>query len=296
MDEKELAAYRKAGKIAKDVREWSRRLVKPGAKLLDVADAIEKKIATEGGGVAFPLNICVNDITAHYTPKYNDETVVGEKDVVSVDLGVHMDGFIADTAYTIDFGGKHGRMLTANELALDKAIELVKPGAGVREFGKTVQETLKKAGYKPIENLTGHEVKQYNLHAGLSIPNIPVPYDWKLKEGMVLAIEPFATDGLGSVVESRQAEIYSKAAHKPTRVSEARKFSELVEDRGMLPFAGRWYAKEIGILKLNLALRELLSKGVFKAYPTLHEKGGGVVSQFEHTIIVTKDGGEVITR
>ena len=296
LGEEELAAYRKAGEIAKGVREWSRKLVKPGAKLLDIAEAVEKRILDKGGELAFPTNICVNEVTAHYTPKHDDESTIKGADVVSVDLGVHVDGFIADTAHTIDLSGEYGGMLEANEGALDKVLELVKPGASVSEFGRVVQETLKEAGYKPIENLTGHEVKQYDLHAGLSIPNIPVPYDWRLKEGMVLAIEPFATDGAGRVIESKQADIYSLIEKKPTRVREARKLIELVAERESLPFAGRWYAKKMNQLKLNLALKELLARNVFKAYPTLHEKHDGTVSQFEHTVIVTGDGGEVTTR
>jgi len=296
MKEKEVSAYRKAGEIAKKVRESSKKLVKEGARLLDVCEEIEKQVEDAGAEVAFPTNICLNDVTAHYTPKYDDETTISEKDVVTVDLGVHVNGFIADTAYTIDLSGEYGKMLEVNEKALDKALELVKPGASVREIGRIVQDTITSAGFKPIENLTGHEVEQYDLHAGLSIPNIDVPYDWQIKEGMVLAIEPFATDGVGRVVESKNAEIYSMLERKPTRVREARKLIDLVEDRGELPFAARWYAKKLGLLKLNLALKELLNREIFKAYPVLHEKTRGIVSQFEHTILVTEDGGEITTK
>ncbi len=296
MEENELKAYREAGKIAVKAREWSRDLIKEGAKLLDIAEKIEKKILDHGGEIAFPVNICINDITAHYTPKFNDETVIKENDVVTIDLGAHVDGYIADTAYTIDLSGKYEKMLNANKDALEKAINLVKPDVSVSEIGKLVQKTLKDAGFKPIENLTGHEVKQYDLHAGLSIPNIEVPYKWKIEEGMVLAIEPFATDGYGRVIESKQAEIFSLLEAKPTRMREARMLLNEVEKRKKLPFAERWFCKKINPMKLSLILRDLVSNEVLNAHPVLHEKEKGVVSQFEHTMIVTGDGCEVTTK
>ncbi len=295
MDSQELENYRKAGKIAKDVREWSRPLVKDGEKILDLANKIEERIKKSGGELAFPVNICINDVTAHYAPKWNDTITIAKEDVVSVDLGVHIDGYIADTAYTLDLSGKHEKMLKANELALSKSIELVKPGLQVKEVGRVVQETLTSAGFKPIENLTGHEVDRYDLHAGLSVPNIPVPYDWKIEEGMVIALEPFATNGYGRVVETKFVEIFSLINPKPTRMSESRILLKELESRKTLPFAARWFTKKISPMKLDLVLRDMVFRKILKDYPTLHEKEKGIVSQFEHTVIVTKNGCEVIT-
>jgi len=296
MEEKELNAYRKAGKIASEVREWSKSLVKEGAKILDIAEKIESKIKELGGEFAFPVNICINDITAHYTPSFQDNILIQAGDVISVDLGVHIDGFIADTAYTVDLSGNYGKMLETNELALENAISLIRAGTSVSDTGAIVQRTITDAGYKPIENLTGHEVKQFDLHAGLSIPNIKVPYDWKIEEGMVLALEPFATDGYGRVIESKNAEIFSLLDSKPTRLREARILLKEIEPRKELPFAERWFARKINPLRLSLALRNLVSDEILKAYPILHEKEKGVVSQFEHTVIVTGDGCEVTTK
>jgi len=139
-------------------------------------------------------------------------------------------------------------------------------------------------------------VKRYDLHAGISIPNIEVPYDWKIKEGMVLAIEPFATDGYGRVIESKRAEIFSLLESRPTRMREARILLNEIEKRKKLPFAERWFAKKINPMKLSLILRDLVSNKILKAHPILHEKEKGIVSQFEHTMIVTEDGCEVTTR
>ncbi|MEA3255083.1 MAG: type II methionyl aminopeptidase [Candidatus Altiarchaeota archaeon] len=296
MDTEELDAYKTAGRIASEIREWSKTLVKPGAGVLDIAEKIESRIKELECGIAFPVNTCINDVAAHYAPKFNDQTVIGEADVVTVDLGVHVDGFIADTAYTMDLSGDYSEMLKANEEALENAMGLVKPGVSVSEIGRTVKETLVGDGFKPIENLTGHEIKQYDLHAGLSIPSIEVPYDWRIEEGMVLAIEPFATDGCGRVIESKHAEIFSLLESKPTRMREARVLLNEVEKRKTLPFAGRWFAGKINPLRLSLVLRDLVSSEVLKAHPVLHEKEKGIVSQFEHTMIVTSDGCEVTTR
>jgi len=153
MEKEELDAYKKAGKIASEVREWSKELINPETKVLDIAEKIESKIKELGGEIAFPVNICINDITAHYTPKYNDQTTIGENDVVTIDLGVHIDGYIADTAYTLDLSGNYSEMLKANEKALENVIGLVKPGISVSEIGKTVQRTLKDVGLSPLKTL-----------------------------------------------------------------------------------------------------------------------------------------------
>jgi methionyl aminopeptidase len=296
MEETELENYRKAGKIASEAREWSRELVKPGAKALDIAEKLEARITGNGGLLAFPVNVCINDVTAHYSPKFNDETTLEKTDLVSVDLGVHIDGYIADTAYTVDLSRKHGALIKADQEALEAAIELVKPGALVSDIGKAVYDTITGAGYKPIENLTGHEMKQYELHAGLSIPSIAVPHKIKVEEGMVLAIEPFATDGYGRVIESKYAEIFSLMLSRPTRNRDARTVVEEMAPRQGLPFAERWLTKKIPPLRLDLAMRELLNNGSIRGYPALHEKEKGIVSQFEHTVLVTADGCEVTTR
>src|SRR3989338_11412442 len=149
MDTNVFESYRKSGKIANEIREWSKDLIKPDAKILDIAEKIEAKIKENNGGLAFPVNVCINDVTAHYTPKYNDETLIKESDLVSIDIGVHIDGYIADTAYTIDLSGKNSKMIEVNEIALQKAIDLIKDGTSVKEIGKTVQETITKAGFKP---------------------------------------------------------------------------------------------------------------------------------------------------
>lgn len=292
MEEEKIKKYREAGKIAKDVVDFSRSLIEPGKNMFEIAEKIEGKIK-EKAGIAFPVNICVNDIGAHFTPKWNDTAVLGN-DVVKVDLGVSLDGFIADTAYTVDLSGKYSGMLEANESALEKALKMIKAGVRVSQIGKEVHETIKLYGFKPIENLTGHEIKEYDLHAGILIPNIETTYDVKISEGMALAIEPFATDGFGSVIESSKCEIFSLVESKPVRMSDERELLAEIGKRKKLPFAKRWF-HDIDEPKLNLMLQDMVNRRIIRRHPVLHEKDKGVISQFEHTVIVGKDDCIVTT-
>ena len=290
----ELEKYREAGKIASEIREWSKGLIKPGAKALDIAESIEKRIL-EKAEIAFPLNVSLNDNAAHYTPSYKDTLVLKEDDLVTIDMGVHVDGYIADTAYTVDLSGKNEKLVEASKAGLRDAIDTIKSGISVSKVGEAIEGAIKGYGFRPIENLTGHELKPYILHAGLAIPNIKVPYDWKVEEGMVFAIEPFATNGSGRVIESKNAEIFSFLAQKPTRMREGKILLQEVEKREGLPFAERWYAKKMNPLKLKMVLRELVDREALHSYPILHEKEKGLISQAEHTVIITKDGCEVTT-
>jgi len=290
-----LEEYRKAGKIASEVREWSKSLIKPGAKALEVADAIEEKVKDKGAGIAFPVNVSLNEVAAHYTPFAGDTLEFKESDLVTIDLGAHVDGYIADTAYTLDLSGENQDLVDASIAALDAAISTVRAGVSVSEIGEAIENEIKSRGFKPIENLTGHQLENYDLHAGISIPNIKVPFDKKLEEGMVLAIEPFATNGRGRVIEGSRTEIYSFLRSAPTRLSEGKKVMELAEERLGLPFPERWF-KELNQFKLKMALRELTKRDAIHGYPVLQEAEKGLVSQAEHTMIVESDGCEVTTK
>ncbi len=287
--------YREAGKIASEVREWSKGLIKPGALALDIANSVEERIKDNGAGIAFPCNVSLNDVAAHYTPKENDTLTLGENDLVTIDLGAHVDGYISDTAYTIDLSGENEDLVEASKAALDAAIAMVAPGVSVSDIGATVEDEIRSRGFNPIENLTGHELKQYELHAGMAIPNIKVTFDKVLTEGQAFAIEPFATTGRGRVIEGNITEIFSFIRSVPIRLIEGRKIMALAQERQGLPFPERWFAGT-NSLKRTMALRELTKRDALHGYAVLHEIDGGLVSQAEHTLIVTADGCEVTTR
>jgi len=296
LTEEELEAYRKAGKLVAEVREQARPLVKPDVTLLEIAEAVEELITQKGAKPAFPCNVSVNEIAAHYSPPADDDTTIKEGDMVKVDVGVHVDGYIGDTAFTIATGEKQELVQTV-ERALEAEIAAIKPGIDVGELGRIVEETATAAGFKPIHNLTGHSLARWNLHAGLTVPNVKGETGQKLSVGDVVALEPFVTDGAGYVEDQQKVYILRYLYDRPVRLRMAR---ELLRDVKRaydgLPFAERWLARKMSKLRLELTLRELVGVGALLPYHVLAERAGGKVAQAEHTVIVTEDGCEVTTR
>ncbi|MDG6220426.1 MAG: type II methionyl aminopeptidase [Candidatus Thermoplasmatota archaeon] len=288
-----LELQREACVAAARARDKGAGLVREGAQLLDVAQAIEEKIMDEGAKPAFPVNISINDIAAHYTPRRDDHLCFMKGDVVKLDVGAHRDGYIGDTATTVEVGTScWSRLLRASEEALEKAIEITAPGISTADIGGIISGTIASHGYKPIENLTGHGLKRYNLHSEPSIPNIKDGAGVVLGEGMVVAIEPFATNGHGYVEGGPNGNIYRLVRERTPKNSKLVPLYDEIRDRfGSLPFAERWV--EGGD---DLALRKLTRYGVVAPYSILIEAGGGVVSQKEHTLYITSSGSEVLTR
>ncbi|MBI3190679.1 type II methionyl aminopeptidase [archaeon] len=293
--EKETADnYVKAGKIAAEVREASRDIVTAGKGYMEIVEKIEKMIRDSGGEPAFPVNISVNDIAAHHTPTKNDTTIVKDNDIVKIDVGVHVDGYIADTAVTVNLNKDYIDLVKAAESALEEAIKVVKPGVLLSDVSTVIEETIKGFGYKPIDNLTGHGLNRFDLHTEPTVPNVSFASDYTLKENQVIAIEPFATDGGGHVKDSENVFIFGLIEKKPVRNAEARKIIDFADSLNGLPFAERWLPID-SLFKIRLALRELRERGVLHDYYVLREAKGGMVSQAEHTLIV-KDKPIIITK
>jgi len=179
----------KAGQIAAEVREFSKQLIKPGAKLLDIANKIENKIRELGAVPGFPVNLSMNEIAAHYSPVFEDPTIL-EDQIIKVDIGVCYEGAIGDTAYTVDLSGKYNDLLKASRDALNNAIKILRIGTTLGEIGKTIQETIQSYGYSPIKNLSGHGLSDYDVHTSPSIPNYNTNDPTELRKGMTIAIEP----------------------------------------------------------------------------------------------------------
>jgi methionyl aminopeptidase len=254
-------------------------------------------IAEEGCRPAFPVNISINDIAAHYTPEFESENALGEKDLVKIDLGIDLNGALSDTAYTVDLDGGNEKLVRASEEALENAIKAIKPGVSVGEIGGVIEETIKGYGFNPISNLSGHMIKSNELHAGVEIPNIKTSDPYRFQEGDIFAVEPFATTGQGHVEDLEQVEIFSIYMPSKIRMRQSRKIVEFVmQNYGMLPFAERWVRKNFSSkLLVSAALKELLQNHFIRGYPVLREVSRGLVSQTEHTILVTKDGCTVLS-
>jgi methionyl aminopeptidase len=296
LSDEELQAYRNVGKILAEVREQVRPMVKPGVKLLEIAESAEELVRQKGAKPAFPCNVSVNEIAAHYSPPATDTTVIKEGDMVKVDIGAHLDGYIADTAFTVATGEK-AEMVQVVERALEAAISVIKPGIDVGEIGKVVEEVATAAGLKPIRNLTGHSLARWDLHAGITVPNVREETGQKLSPGDVLAIEPFVTDGAGYVEDQKKIYIFRYLRDMPTRLRMSRELlRDIKREYNELPFAERWLAKRMSKLRLELTLRELTGIGALWPYYVLAERAKGKVAQAEHTVIVTEQGCEVTTR
>lgn len=297
-EEASIEEFEEAGKIGARVREESKALINIGEGILDIAETIEGMIREEGAEPAFPANVSINDIAAHYTPEAGDSGTIGETDVVKIDLGVELNGAISDTAYTIDLSGKHGKLVEASEKGLEAAIGVMKAGVTIGEIGAVVEETIRGYGYKPVANLTGHRISTGLLHTGIDVPSVKTDDPYQLQEGEIYAIEPFATDGKGLVSDSDQVEIFSLYMPGKLRMRESRKLlNHIISNYGLLPFAERWLQKEFkSRLLLKNALKEMLRMQVLKAYPVLREAEGGMVAQTEHTVVVEEGGARILTK
>ncbi|MDG6243092.1 MAG: type II methionyl aminopeptidase [Methanolobus sp.] len=283
--------YLKAGKILSQVRSEAKERIKVGVSLLEIAEFVENRAVELGAdGSAFPCNISRNDEAAHATPLAGDETVFGE-DVIKLDLGVHVDGYIADSAITIDLSGNYTELVKASEDGLKAAIDTVRDGVNTAELGAAIEDAIMARDYKPVGNLTGHGLAQYIPHAHPSIPNRRVSNGVVLHTGDIIAIEPFATDGVGKVVDGSLTEIFQVISRKPVRLPAARTLLKELETYRTLPFAKRWLKTP----QLDFALMQLEKAGIVHSYPVLKEVAGGMVSQTEHTVIVTDEGCEVTT-
>ncbi len=286
--------YVKAGRIAAEVREKSRSIVAVGTPLLEIAEKIESMIKFSGGEPAFPVNVSINDVAAHYTPAKGEQSFVKDNDIVKLDIGVHVDGYVADTAVTINFNKGYDDLVKAAEHALHEAVRLVRPGALLSDISTVIEETIKNIGYKPISNLTGHGINRWDLHTEPTVPNVAFKGDYRLKENQVMAIEPFATDGAGYVKDSEQVFIFSIFETRPVRNPDARTIINTFADRNGLPFAERWVPLD-SLFRTRIALRELRDRGILHDYHVLKEAKAGMVSQAEHTLIV-RDPPLIITK
>ena len=218
MEDEIFDKYCQAGAFAASVIRKGAMEIRPGAPYLEVIEFIEDMASSDESGLAFPLNVSLNEDAAHDTASTGDERVFAAGDLVKLDLGVHFDGYIADTAITIDLGN-NGLLVDASREALSRAIEKVRPGVTVGELGFAIQSEIESRGYRPIANLTGHGLDRFIVHRPPNIPNVAIQGGAVLEEGMVFAIEPFATTGSGHVGEKRRVEIFQQISEKPVRLA-----------------------------------------------------------------------------
>ncbi len=281
-----------AGQIAAKTILYGKTLVKPGEKLVDVLDAVEAYAIKQGAQLAFPAQLSLNNIAAHACSLADDPTVFKETDLIKLDLGVHIDGYIADNALTIVFEKNERfeelhRIQRASKEALANALKTIAPGVKLGEVGLIIQETIAKYDLSPIRNLSGHGLGHFAIHESPNIPNFHTHDKTELQENQHIAVEPFATNGHGMIYETTHATVFSAPVKRAAiRSQYARELhAELMSFNG-LPFTTRWLTRKMSPAKVQLGLSELKKLGLIHEYPPLLETGHGLVAQSEHTVIV----------
>ena len=291
--------YQRAGKIASVVRERARKKYHVGSTVFRICESIEAEIREFGGAPAFPVNVSLNDIAAHYTAEPNDTLEVKDSDILKIDIGVQLDGYIADTAVTVCYDPKSEALVKVAEMALNEAVKVAKVDTKANDIGAAVESTIVKQGFKPIQNLSGHSLERYTIHAGRSIPNIrTIGPSFRLSPNQAYAVEPFVTtkDGQGVVYEGRIRNIFSITSRKPSKNQDADIFlAQLWNKFRTLPFAIRWITDLYEEQKARQLMELLVKKRNVHAYPILVEGNGKMVSQAEHTLIPGTNANYVIT-
>ncbi len=294
MEDFNIEDWRKAGMIAKQALLHGKTLIKKGASHKEVSDRIEEKIIQLGGGIAFPVQMSMNEVAAHFCAS-EDEKIIFEDQLVSLDVGVHINGAIGDNALTVDLSGRYSELVKASEDALSQAAKVLQAGIRLSEVGRTIQETIESYGFKPIRNLSGHGLSLYNIHDFPTVPNYNTGEKDVLEEGMVIAIEPFATDGAGLIVESGEGNVFAFEQKRPVRSQITRDVLKEISSYSGLPFTTRWLLRKYPAFKVNFALKDLMTANVIRSYPPLIEKNKGMVSQAENTFYIG-DKVEILTK
>ena len=286
----------KSGKIAAKVLSEISEMVKPDTRIIKICSTAEKKIKEYGGTPAFPLNVSINHIAAHSTSPRGDKSEIPEFGLVKLDIGVHVDGYIADTALTVDIDGTLEGFVAATEDALAEAISIIKPGIVLGDVGKIIESVIKDYGLQPISNLMGHNLKRYRLHAGKQVPNIKKRGTPSVEVGEYYAIEPFATSGIGKVVDSEYVYIFANTGIEKTLEGTTEKLRKYLREKyGPFPFASRWIgtaSKDIDVLE---EIRTLIDEKIIRGFPLQIEKKARPISQAEHTIFIAEEGPIILT-
>lgn len=294
----ELQDYINAGKIASEVRETARRKNHVGSTLEEICNSIETQIQSMGGKCAFPVNVSLNEVAAHYTAEPNDPIVIKDTDLLKIDLGVQINGYIADTAVTVCYDPKFDFLVQAAESALKEAISIIRVGTKSSAVGKIIESTAKQMGGIPIANLSGHSLEQYTIHAGKSVPNIWSIGSFSFQSTEAYACEPFVTtpEGSGFVREGKIRNIFSLVTRKRIKEEDANKLIDVIWQKfNMLPFALRWLIPDYDEKTARDLLEKLIKNKIVRSYPILVEANNQRVAQAEHTFIPQDNGITVTT-
>ncbi|MHA1575889.1 MAG: type II methionyl aminopeptidase [Candidatus Thorarchaeota archaeon] len=292
--------FMKAGKIAARAISDVMKEVKPKVKVMRICKLAERKIMDYGAtGLAFPCNVSIDNEAAHYTSPRDDKKVFPDKGLVKIDLGAHVNGHLSDTAITVDLDGSYEDFMSAAKEALEAAIQTIKPGIKLGKVGAAIERTIK--GYRklrPVHQLSGHQLKPWILHAGKNVPNMSTRTSEKMNLGETYAVEPFATNGDGTVKSGKGMYIFSNDLKNKKKLDRlTQQIRNITRQRfGTLPWASRWLYESKTKIDIAAAIHNLRRAGAIRGYSILLEGKDGMVSQFEHSLFVGEEGAIVSTR
>ncbi|EPX75119.1 methionine aminopeptidase Fma2 [Schizosaccharomyces octosporus yFS286] len=305
---------RRAAETHRQVRQYAQSAIQPGMSLTQIANLIEdgtRSLVEEDGlksGIGFPTGLNLNHIAAHFSPNAGDTTILKDKDVMKVDIGVHVNGHIVDSAFTMSWNPDCDPLLAAVKAATNTGIREAGIDARLNEIGEAIQETMesyevemngKTYPVKSIRNLSGHDIKPYSIHGSKSVPIVKGGEEVKMEEGETFAIETFGSTGRGLVHTDLECSHYAKSqdvGHIPLRLPRAKALlNTITQNFGTLPFCRR-YLDRLGESKYLMALNNLVSAGIVQDYPPLVDIKGSYSAQFEHTIVLHPTQKEVISR
>ncbi|KAF3905835.1 hypothetical protein AA313_de0206864 [Arthrobotrys entomopaga] len=321
-DENFLKNYRKAAEVHRQARKWAQEFAKPGQTLLNIAEGIEDTVrallANSGletgdclkSGMGFPTGLCLNNETAHYTPNPGHKDVVLKyEDVMKVDFGVHINGWIVDSAFTMHFDPIYDNLIAAAKDATNTGIRETGIDVRICDISAAIQEAMesyeveikgKTIPIKSVKNITAHNIAQWHIHAGKSIPFIKNKDQTKLEEGEVIAIETFGTTGRGWLDDDNGIYGYSLIQDAPLSVNlpltSAKKLHKTIrENFSTIPFCRR-YLERLGVERYLAGMNSLVSNGIVEAYKPLVDSEGAYTAQFEHTLLLREQHKEVLSR
>ena len=224
-----LTDYRHGAEVHRQVRRWAQKNIKPGQSLTQIAEGIEDSVRAltghpgleEGdnlkGGMGFPTGLSINHCAAHYTPNAGNKWILGEKDVMKVDFGVHINGRIVDSAFTMSFDPMYDNLLAAAKDATNTGVREAGIDVRMSDIGAAIQEAMESYEVeingntypvKCIRNLNGHTIGHYSIHGGKSVPIVKGGDQTKMEEGETYAIETFGSTGKGYVKDDVSLCIY----------------------------------------------------------------------------------------
>jgi len=286
-----------SGKIAARVLSEISTEIEPGKKIIKICALAENRIKEYGGTPAFPFNVSINHIAAHSTSPRGDRSEIPEFGLVKLDVGVHVDGYITDTARTLDIDGTLEGFVSATDDALTDAIDLMQPGVELGYIGHAIEKVIKEYGLVPVKNLSGHNLEKFRLHGGKIVPNVKKRGVGTIEVGEYYAIEPFATSGTGTVIDSEYVYIFANTGLDEPLEGTTEKLRKYLRDKyGPLQFALRWIGTSSKNVDLVEEIKTLLKARAIRGYPMQIEKKGRPVSQTEHTVYISEDGPIVLTK